>query len=208
MITLEQLKKIMPRMARNPNTAAKLLPNLNTAMSQANINTKLRMAAFLAQVAHESGEFKYMEEIWGPTPAQLRYEPTTKLSTQLGNIQKGDGFKYKGRGPIQLTGRSNYKACGTALNLDLENHPELAATDEHIFQVACWFWTKNNLNTKADALKGDYTLDCGKLAITPAGKASVVDPKAFDKITKTINGGYNGKLERDTYYKTALTTLT
>src|SRR4051812_14119179 len=120
-LTLDQLKKIMPRMERNPKTAAALFPHLTAALDEAGINTKLRLAAFLAQVAHESGEFRFMEEIWGPTQAQLRYEPPSSLATKLGNTQKGDGYKFKGRGPIQLTGRENYRKCGKALGVDLEN---------------------------------------------------------------------------------------
>lgn len=197
-LTIDQLKAAFPRMAANPKTCAALFPHLVKAMDEAKINTRLRICAFLAQVGHESGEFKYMEEIWGPTDAQKRYEPPSSLATKLGNTQPGDGFKFKGRGPIQLTGRSNYKACGAALRLDLENKPELAATNEHAFRVACWFWTKNNINAHADALTGDPAKDCAVAINTPA------DAKAFDKITKTINGGYNGKADRDAKYAKAL----
>lgn len=202
-VTQAQLQAIMPRMVHNPNDCAKYLPLLNAAMLEVQINSRLRTCSFLAQVAHESGEFKYMEEIWGPTDAQKRYEPVTTLSARLGNTQPGDGFRFKGRGPIQLTGRSNYKACGIALKLDLINHPELAALPEHAFRVACWFWSKNSINTIADTLKGDIKLDCcANTASLPVGAL------AFDKITKTINGGFNGAAERDAYYKTALHVIT
>lgn len=201
MLTLDQFKKIMPRMARNPNDAATYLPLLNAAMTEVQINTKNRMAAFLAQIAHESGELKYMEEIWGPSDAQKRYEPPSSLATKLGNTQPGDGFKYRGRGPIQLTGRANYKACGSKLGLDLEGNPDLASKPAQAFRVACWFWSKNNINALADALKGDADLDCAKVINVPS------DAKAFDKITKVINGGYNGKHDRDKYYRLALTVL-
>lgn len=103
MLTVDQLKEIMPRMAKNPKTCAALFPHLVAAMDEAQINTPLRIAAFLAQVAHESYEFKYMTEIWGPTDAQKRYEPPSTLATKLGNTQPGDGKRYMGRGPIQLT---------------------------------------------------------------------------------------------------------
>lgn len=182
--SLDQLKKIMPRMARNPKTASLLFPHLQSAMLEAGITTKLRIAAFLAQVGHESGEFRFMEEIWGnaPTSAQMRYEPPSTLATRLGNTQKGDGFKFKGRGPIQLTGRDNYKKCGKALGVDLENYPEKAAEWDCGFRVAGWYWTTRNLNALADT--GD-----------------------FDGITKKINGGFNGKKERDSFYKLALSVL-
>jgi putative chitinase len=78
-------------------------------MREFEVTTPLRQAAFLAQLAHESGQFRFMEEIWGPTPAQRRYEGRR----DLGNIQPGDGFRYKGRGPIQITGRATTK--GTAI---------------------------------------------------------------------------------------------
>lgn len=178
-VTIEQLQAVMPRMVRNPKTCAALLPHLQAAMEEAQISTRLRMCAFLAQVAHESGEFKYLKEIWGPTPQQLKYEPGTSLAKMLGNTEPGDGERYMGRGPIQLTGRANYRACGRALGLDLENHPELAELPEVAYRVACWYWTSHGLNALAD--KG-----------------------AFDAITKSINGGYNGKAERDAYYQKAL----
>lgn len=170
MLTLDQLQKIMPRMVKNPKDAAKYLPLLNAAMDEAEINTKLRLAAFLAQVAHESGQFRYMEEIADGSAYEGRKD--------LGNIQKGDGKRYKGRGPIQLTGRANYKKCGEALGLDLETNPELAGDPGTGFRIACWYWTTRKLNALADASK-------------------------FDAITKAINGGYNGKEDRDRYYTVA-----
>lgn len=176
MLTEDQLLAVMPRLKKE--RAAVLLPHLNAAMTEAEINTKLRMAAFLAQLAHESAQLRYMEEIWGPTDAQKRYEGRK----DLGNTVAGDGFRYKGRGPIQLTGRSNYKKAGKDLGLDLEGHPEQAATPEVGFRIAGWYWRTHNLNTLADA-------------------------KNFDGITKSINGGLNGKADRDGYYQKALTAL-
>ncbi len=75
------------------------------------INTPARAAAFLAQVGHESGQLRYLREIWGPTPAQVRYEGRA----DLGNAQPGDGKRFMGRGLIQITGRKNYADCGAAL---------------------------------------------------------------------------------------------
>ena len=76
-------------------------------MAELSIPSARRAAAFLAQLAHESGELHFMEEIWGSTDAQRRYEPLTKLSQALSNTEAGDGRPFKGRGPIQLTGRLN-----------------------------------------------------------------------------------------------------
>lgn len=179
-LTVEQLQKCMP--ALKQAKAAEYLPFLQKAMDEAGINTKLRIAAFLAQLGHESGDFRWMEEIWGPTDAQKRYEPPTTLATKLGNTQKGDGYRYRGRGPIQLTGRTNYKTAGTALGVDLEKDPDQARTLSVCFRVAAWFWTTRKLNALADT--GD-----------------------FDGITKRINGGFNGKPDRDKRYSNCLKVL-
>lgn len=169
-LTLEQLKKILPRMEKNPKTAATYLPLLNKAMAEAEINTPLRVASFIAQLAHESGQFKYMEEIADGSAYEGRKD--------LGNTKEGDGKRYKGRGPIQLTGRTNYQLAGKALGLDLEANPEQAAKPEVGFRVACWFWGTRRLNYWSD----------------------VPDFKA---VTKRINGGYNGLEDREKYYKKA-----
>lgn len=174
-LTLAQFQAVMPRMLRNPHDAATYLPLLQAAMTEAAINTRLRVCAFLAQLAHESGQLKYWKELWGPTAVQLRYEGRK----DLGNIHPGDGERYMGRGPIQLTGRTNYRAAGLALGLDLEGSPELVATPAVGFRVAAWYWTTHHLNALADA--GN-----------------------FDAITKSINGGFNGKAERDAFYHAAL----
>src|SRR5436190_20334643 len=113
MLTAEQLQSIMPRLSAAKNS--ELLPFLTAAMAEFAIEAPARAAAFLAQLAHESGQFHFMEEIWGPTDAQRRYEPVTKLSHDLGNSEAGDGKRFKGRGPIQLTGRANYKRFGDLL---------------------------------------------------------------------------------------------
>lgn len=179
-VTSQQLMEIM-RHASHARLAL-FEPHLNQAMQKFNITTLRRAAAFIAQLAHESGEFRYMEELWGPTAAQKRYEPRSTLATDLGNTEPGDGRRFKGRGPIQITGRANYKRYGDLLQVDLLKQPELAATPEIGFGIAGLFWQKNGLNELAD--KND-----------------------FKAITKRINGGYNGLTEREHFYKLALQVL-
>lgn len=111
------------------------------------INTPLRIAHFMAQVAHESGRFRYMEEIWGPTKAQKGYEGRK----DLGNTQPGDGKRYKGRGPIQITGRDNYRRYGKLMGMDLEAHPQTAALPDIGIWIACLYWDQMDLNRYADA---------------------------------------------------------
>jgi putative chitinase len=131
------------------------------------MDSALRLAHFLAQVTHESGGFRYMEEIWGPTDAQRRYEGRA----DLGNTKAGDGFRYKGRGPLQLTGRANYRDYGARLGLDLEGNPALAATPEVGLRIALEFWKVKGLNALAD-------------------KDDIVG------ITRRVNGGSNGLTDR------------
>ena len=137
-VSLQQLQAIMPNLSHGPG-ASSTLPYLNTAMAEAQINTPKRQAAFLAQLAHESGELRYMEEIASGAAYEGR--------TDLGNTQPGDGVRFKGRGPIQLTGRNNYRAAGKALGIDLENNPKRAADPDVGFRTAAWFWNSRNLNT-------------------------------------------------------------
>ncbi|WP_245808314.1 glycoside hydrolase family 19 protein [Deinococcus hopiensis] len=132
----------------------------------------------MAQLAHESCAFQYSEEIWGPTDAQRRYEGRA----DLGNTQKGDGYRYRGRGWIQLTGRHNYRRFGQKLGLDLEGNPDLAARADVAAKLAAAYWTDRGLNAYAD--QGD-----------------------FREITRRINGGYNGLADRERYYGLASTFL-
>jgi putative chitinase len=171
-LTQPQLRAIMPKLPEAH--AAHYLPLLNAAMNEAAITTPRRQAAFLAQLAHESGELRFWEELSDGSAYEGRKD--------LGNVQPGDGPRYKGRGPIQLTGRNNYRAAGQALGVDLENHPELAKEPAIGFRVATWFWATHGLNALADA--GD-----------------------FREITRRINGGYNGLAQREAYYARALQTL-
>jgi putative chitinase len=180
MLTETLLRQVMPHLP--PAKAAAFLPHLNRAMAEYRIDTLPRAAAFLAQLAHESGEFRWMEEIWGPTPAQRRYEPLTDLSRKLGNIQSGDGKRFKGRGPIQLTGRANYQRFGQLLGMDLVSQPEQAATPTVGFRTAALYWANRGLNQLADAWN-------------------------FREITRRINGGYNGLPDRQKYFERAKAAL-
>jgi putative chitinase len=179
MLTAEQLKSIMPHLSDSRN--GEFRPFLTTAMTEFAIEAPARAAAFLAQLAHESGQFRFMEEIWGPTDAQSRYEPVTKLSQALGNTDVGDGKRFKGRGPIQLTGRANYQRFGDLLGVDLLGDPTRAANPNVAFRIAGLFWSKNGLNELAD----------------------LATAEAFTQITKRINGGTNGLADRQAFYAVA-----
>ncbi len=180
MLNDAQLQQIMPNLS--PARLALYLPHLNRAMQAYAVDTLLRIAAFVAQLAHESGEFRWMEEIWGPTAAQRRYEPPGDLAKRLGNTQPGDGQRFKGRGPIQITGRYNYQKFGDLLGIDLSAKPALAATPEVAFATAGLYWQSNGLNELADA-------------------------RQFVTITRRINGGTNGLADRQKYYERAQVVL-
>ncbi len=143
-ITAKQLLQILPNAGQRAGVFA---PVMNTAMGRFQIVGPKRVAAFVAQIGHESGQLVYVREIWGPTATQSRYEGRV----DLGNTVPGDGLKYRGRGLIQITGRANYAACGEALGLDLINQPELLEQPQHACMSAAWFWATHGLNTLADA---------------------------------------------------------
>lgn len=150
MITGTQLQSIMPfAKARIPSFVAPL----NAAMHEFHINSPIRQAAFIAQIAHESGELRYVEEIASGSAYEGRKD--------LGNTQPGDGMKYKGRGLIQITGRNNYLECGKALGVDLVTQPELLETNDLACRSAAWFWASHGLNDLAD--KGDYIRICRRI---------------------------------------------
>ncbi|WP_250538833.1 MULTISPECIES: glycoside hydrolase family 19 protein [unclassified Caballeronia] len=129
--------------------AAQWLPHLQATCDRFAINTPRRVAAFLAQIGHESGGLVYAREIWGPTPAQTRYEGRT----DLGNNQPGDGKRFMGRGLIQITGRRNYQLASIGLDLDLITHPELLEQPANAASSAGWWWANHGLNGYADADK-------------------------------------------------------
>ena len=183
MLTDEQLHAIMPGLPKAKRDV--FLPFLNDALTEFSVDRPARLAAFLAQLAHESGQLRFMQELWGPTPAQLRYEPPSTLATKLGNTEVGDGKRFKGRGPIQITGRANYRRYGDLLEVDLIASPPTAALPDLAFRIAGLFWKKNGLNQLADEATAD----------------------AFKEITRRINGGFNGLEERKRFYAVARETL-
>jgi len=201
MLTLGQLKQMLPK---NPYVAdwhealSQLLPDYD-------INTPQRIAAFVAQCAHESGNFMVLKENLNYKPATLRkifpkYFPTdaiandyaTRLNKQMhiasrayanrmgnGDEASLEGWKFCGRGLIQLTGKNNYQAFADSLEMDINDVPEYLGTFEGAAQSACWFWETNNLNRFAD--KND-----------------------IKGLTKAINGGYIGLEDRIKHYNHAL----
>lgn len=177
-VTLDQLRKIMPQLSLAKATP--FHPLLVGAMDEFEINTPLRAAAFLAQIAHESAQLRYMEEIADGSAYEGRKD--------LGNVIAGDGKRYKGRGPIQLTGRTNYRDYGKELGLDLENEPTLAALPNVGFRIAGCFWKRKGLNALADA--GEFR----KISIRING---------INKKT----GEPNGLADRIKYYVVAKATL-
>lgn len=145
-------------------------PYLNEFMGKYSINSVKRVAAFLAQIGHESAGFHYVEEIASGSAYEFRKD--------LGNLEKEaleaahqnyttTGKWYKGRGLIQITGFYNYKDCGEALELDLVRNPKLLTLPPHAVESACWFWSTRNCNTLADVDR-------------------------FTSIRRIINGGTNG----------------
>lgn len=204
MLTLSQLKQLLPK---NPyvehwhHALEQLFPDYD-------INTPRRMAAFIAQCAHESGGFMVLKENLNYKPASLRklfskYFPTDELAQQYcskpnkqaaianriyggrmgnGDESSGDGYRFCGRGLIQLTGRSNYQSFADSLEMKIEDVPEYLATFSGAAQSACWFWETNKLNQWADA--GDILT-----------------------LTKRINGGTIGLEDRKKHYDHALHVL-
>lgn len=169
-MTLDQLKKIVPYAGPR---AGVFLPELNEAMEEFGIDTPIRQAAFVAQLAHESGSFRYVKELASGEAYEFRQD--------LGNTVSGDGVRYKGRGCIQITGRANYAACSEALYGDqniLLSNPEMLETVNGACHSAAWFWKSRGLNELADA-------------------------GAFRTVTKRINGGFNGLADRMAFYERA-----
>lgn len=152
--------------------AAQFIGPLVEAMNRFGINTPARAAAFLAQIMHESGRLRYTRELASGEAYEGRRD--------LGNLHKGDGRRFRGRGLIQITGRANYRDCSMALYGDerLLITPELLEHPEGAAMSAAWYWSSRNLNALADA--GQFGL-----------------------ITRRINGGMNGLADRLAHYDKA-----
>lgn len=176
MITLSQLKAIMPLAGARADA---FLEPINAAMTEFHIDTVRRVQAFLAQIAHESGQLHYTREL----ASGAAYD-TGRLAERLGNTPEadGDGQRYKGRGLIQITGYDNYRKCSIALYGNpqtLLDQPELLESPAAACRSAAWFWWSNGLNVTADI------------------------PNSFQTITKRINGGLNGYAERLAFFERA-----
>jgi putative chitinase len=178
---------------------------LSRCLPDYDINTPQRVSAFIAQCAHESGEFRFLKENLNYRAESLvrvwpRHFPNIDIAKQYakkpekiankayanrmgnGDESSGDGWKFIGRGLIQLTGRNNYQAFADSIETDIEDIPEYLQTFEGAVQSACWFWETNNLNRWADT--GD-----------------------IKEMTRRINGGFIGLDDRIKHYKHALHVL-
>lgn len=152
---------------------------ITEAANYADLNSVERLSAFIGQIGHETGKLRWLSELWGPTPQQLRYEPTTTLSRRLGNTQPADGRRFAGQGAIQTTGRFNFarlrdrlrKQMGAAGVPDFELQPLLVARPQWAALAAADYWLDRGLNRWADV--GDHLT-----------------------LTKRINGGTNGLADR------------
>jgi len=169
-ITIEALRAV----GATPTRAAEVLEPLKAACALYDITTPARQAAFLAQVGHESGGFRYTSEIWGPSDAQRRYEGRR----DLGNTQPGDGERFKGHGFLQTTGRANHAAVRDRLRArlsidvpDFEQEPEKLTELQWACLSAADYWDMRRINELADA--GDFL-----------------------GITRRVNGGTNGLADR------------
>ena len=198
-MSTQQLLLILPNAGP---VAGVFVPVLNTAMGRYQIVGAKRIAAFIAQVGHESSHLTRLVENLSYSADALRRNWPSRFSVELasavarkpeqianiaygnrmGNSAPGDGWKYRGRGLIQITSKNNYRACGEALGLDLIAQPELLEKPQHACMSAAWFWATNGLNTLADA---------GKV----------------EAITQRINGGQNGATDRQALYARALKVL-
>ena len=146
MITTDLLRRIMPE--SGPRAALFTVP-LVTAAAEFDINTAERVAAWLAQLAHESGQLRYVREIASGEAYERRRD--------LGNTQPGDGVRFRGRGLIQITGRANYEQLRVALGLDCVAHPEILEDPHNAARVSGWFWKGRGLNELADGGTVNFT---------------------------------------------------
>lgn len=170
LIEAGELLQIMPNAGKR---IPAFLSPLNDTLTEFGITSGIRMAAFLAQIAHESGELKYTRELATGAAYEGRAD--------LGNTEVGDGVRFKGRGLIQLTGRLNYQNISDFFGIDFVDDPGLLETPEWACRSAGWFWASRKLNVLADHN----------------------DEEHFQLITKRINGGLNGYADRKKYWDRA-----
>ena len=152
--------------ARQRAIVAAIAPAFGETLARYEIATLLRIAHFMAQVTHECAGFRTTEEFASGQAYEGRKD--------LGNLRRGDGRRYKGRGLIQLTGRANYRRIGARLGLDLEGDPALAAEPVTSLKIACEYWTSRDINAAAD--RDD-----------------------LPRVTRLVNGGLNGLEDRRRY---------
>jgi putative chitinase len=160
--------------ARQAQIIGEVGPVLQSTLEEYEINTRLRIAHFLAQICHEAAGFRTTEEFADGSAYEGRAD--------LGNVKKGDGARYKGRGLLQLTGRANYKAYSKAVGVDLESNPERAAEPRLSLRIACEYWKRRKINP-----------DCDRDDIVA--------------VTKKVNGGKNGLDDRRNYLAKAKAAL-
>jgi len=180
LITLDQLKYILPQASKS--NIERFLTPINLTLKKFDITTPLQICAFISQIAAESGALKYTKEL-GSNSYFQKYEPDTRIGKNLGNTEKGDGPKYKGRGILQVTGRANYKQVSTSFGVDFVNQPELLEETVWASLSAGLWWKKREKKLNTPILKKDiYT------------------------ISKIVNGKHpaNGINERIAYYNRAL----
>jgi putative chitinase len=204
-ITLDAIRKAAKHRV-NVDNANSVIVSLDKYGAKVGLDQAHRVVHYLAQLMHESGSFKYDAEIWGPTPAQKRYErdfgqPFTKtnqrnkLAFTLGNSEKGDGKRFSGRTGMQLTGRGNYRRFTRwvrdnidASAPDFEANPEMVNVDPWEGLVPIWFWTIGNSTGKSLNVYADQN--------------------NIEMITLRVNGGKNGLADRmDFYDRIGLTLL-
>lgn len=182
MIHYDQLRAIMPHAGFD---LIFYLDPLNRTCKEFDINNNARLSAFLANLAHESGSFRYMEEIASGAAYEGRRDLGNHEQAAIEAAAEHDstpGRFYKGHGPIQITGYYNHRDCGIALSLDLVNYPRLITTPLHGCRAAGWFWKSRGCNELADAGK-------------------------YEALTRRINGGLNGLADRMAYLDRATRVL-
>ena len=195
-ITSQQLKEIAVNLPTD--MCGLYAPLLSTAMDEFEVDTPRRAAAFIAHTCHESREYQRLVEdmnykaerlmaVWPKRFPSLAFAQAyahqpEKLANYVyahrngnGAPESGDGWRYRGRAIIGITGKANYETCGAGISLDLLSQPELLEQPVHAFRAGAWWWREHGLNALADA-------------------------NEFTRQTEVINGGRNGLVERKIYW--------